>query len=86
MMDEEYDVIDISGEEYAIVERFSIGQNTYALICRLLEDDALSEEASVVKIDEDSIWSIEDDEEKQLVKEYLDKKIQDLELAEEKEL
>ena len=79
MNEEEYDVIEMDGEEYVIVEEFSIQGNQYALICRLLENDEPSEEAEVVKINKDFIQSIEDENEKNLVKDYLEGKIKELE-------
>ena len=82
MREEEYDVIDIDGEEYVIVEEFSIETNKYALICRLLEDDIPSEEAEVVKIDGDMICGIEDEKEKNVIKDYLEGKIHSLEFEE----
>ena len=85
-MEEEYDVIEIDGEEFAIVEEFSLEGNSYALICKLLEHDVPSEEAEVVKINEDTISGIEDEREKHLVKDYLEGKIQSLELTEKEEL
>ena len=78
-MNEEYDVIDIEGEEYVIVEEFQIEDNQYALICPLLENDIPSEEAVVVKMEEDMILEIEDEHEKNLVKDYLEGRIQALE-------
>lgn len=78
-MNEEYDVIDIEGEEYVIVEEFQIEDNQYALICPLLENDIPSEEAIVVRMEKDIISEIEDEHEKNLVKDYLEGKIQALE-------
>ena len=78
-MNEEYDVIEIEGEEYVVVEEFRIEDNQYALICPLLENDIPSEEAVVVKMEEDMILEIEDEHEKNLVKDYLEGKIQALE-------
>ncbi|MBR1680011.1 MAG: hypothetical protein IJ743_01825 [Bacilli bacterium] len=78
-MNEEYDIIDIDGEEYAIVEEFDLEENHYALICRLLENDEPSEEAEVVKMVDDEIYSIEEEHEKNLIKDYLEGKIQELE-------
>lgn len=78
-MNEEYDVIEIEGEEYVVVEEFQIEDNQYALICPLLENDIPSEEAVVVKMEEDMILEIEDEHEKNLVKDYLEGKIQALE-------
>ena len=78
-MNEEYDVIDIEGEEYVIVEEFQIEDNQYALICPLLENDIPSEDAVVVKMEEDRIIEIEDEHEKNLIKDYLEGRIQALE-------
>lgn len=78
-MNEEYDIIDIDGEEYAIVEEFDLEESHYALICRLLENDEPSEEAEVVKMVDDEIYSIEEEHEKNLIKDYLEGKIQELE-------
>ena len=78
-MNEEYDIIDIDGEEYAIVEEFDLEESHYALICRLLENDEPSEEAEVVKMVDDEIYSIEEEHEKNLIKDYLEGKIQKLE-------
>ena len=78
-MNEEYDVIKIEGDEYVIVEEFQIEENQYALICPLLENDIPSEEAVVVKMKEDTVSEIEDEHEKNLVKDYLEGKIQALE-------
>ncbi len=83
MNEEEYDVIEIEGEEYAIVEEFMLEKKQYALICKLLENDTPSEEAEVVKIEDDMICSIEEDDEKNLIKDYLEGKIKQLENEED---
>ncbi len=76
-MEKEYDIIEIDNEEYVIFDEFTLNAKKYWLISKLQGDETPTDEVEAVRVEGDSICSIDDESEQRLISDYIESKIKE---------
>lgn len=83
-MEENLDIIEIEGKEYAICESLEVNEKVYWIISELDEDENLNENVEVVRAEDGMIYGIEDEEEQEMVKKAIDELLNEIDDQDEK--
>lgn len=78
-MEENLEIIEVEGKEYAVCEALEIEDKTYWIISELLEDETPSEEVEVVRVEDGMLYGIEEEQEQERVKREIDKLLKEIE-------
>lgn len=84
-MEENLDIIEIEGNEYAICETLEVNEKLYWIISAIDEEENLNENVEVVRVEDGMIYGIDDEKEQEEVKKAIDELLSEIDNEEEKE-
>lgn len=83
-MDENLDIIEIEGKEYAICETLEVNKKSYWIISELDEEENINDTVEVVRVEDGMVYGIDDEQEQEMVKKAIDELLDVIDEEDEK--
>lgn len=83
-MDDNLDIIEIEGKEYAICETLEVNKKSYWIISELDEEENINDTVEVVRVEDGMVYGIDDEEEQEMVKKAIDELLDEIDEEDEK--